>query len=143
MRLDLVVAALVERFERRRGDAVRFEATLEQTVVRGDGERIARAVSNLIDNACKWTPPGGLVEVSLADGVVTVRDHGPGFDADDLPHVFDRFYRSEDARGTPGSGLGLAIVRQTAESHGGSATARNAPGGGALMVVRFGPQAAV
>jgi two-component system, OmpR family, sensor histidine kinase MprB len=75
----------------------------------------------------------------VASGTVSVRDHGPGFDEADLPHVFDRFYRAGNARALPGSGLGLAIVRQTAESHGGEAYASNAPGGGALLSVSFGP----
>src|SRR5262249_36785292 len=92
--------------------------------------KVARAVGNLLGNAAKWSPPGGVVEVSVADGSVVVRDHGPGIAESDLPHVFERFYRSVDARGKPGSGLGLAIVRQVAESHGGSATVRNADGGG-------------
>ena len=68
-----------------------------------------------------------------------MRDHGPGFDEADLPHVFDRFYRADSARGMPGSGLGLAIVRQAAEAHGGCVAAANAPGGGALVTVSFGP----
>jgi two-component system sensor histidine kinase MprB len=95
-------------------------------------------VANLVDNAVKWSPPGGAVELELTDGELSVRDHGPGFADADLPHVFERFYRAEGARGLPGSGLGLAIVRQAAEAHGGSATAGNAPGGGALLRVSFG-----
>jgi hypothetical protein len=62
---------------------------------------------------------GGVVELTLRDGTLTVRDHGPGFSTADLPHIFERFYRANDARGMPGSGLGLAIVRQAAEAHGG------------------------
>jgi two-component system sensor histidine kinase MprB len=77
--------------------------------------------------------------VSLRDGTLSVRDHGPGFDEVDLPHVFDRFYRAGSARRMPGSGLGLAIVRQAAESHGGFARAENASDGGALLTVGFGP----
>jgi two-component system, OmpR family, sensor histidine kinase MprB len=77
--------------------------------------------------------------VSLRDGTLSVRDHGPGFDPVDLPHVFDRFYRAGSARSMPGSGLGLAIVRQAAESHGGFARAENASDGGALVTVGFGP----
>jgi two-component system sensor histidine kinase MprB len=107
--------------------------------VRGEGDRIARAVANLLDNALKWSPEGGEVEVRLRDGRVTVRDRGPGFEQDDLPFVFDRFHRARAARARPGSGLGLAIVRQAAEAHGGSASAANAPGGGALATVDFGP----
>jgi two-component system sensor histidine kinase MprB len=88
-------------------------------VVTGEPEGIARAVSNLVDNAVKWSPPGGDVEVELDRGVLAVRDHGPGFEDGDLAHVFERFYRADRARGMPGSGLGLAIVRQAAEAHGG------------------------
>jgi two-component system, OmpR family, sensor histidine kinase MprB len=111
----------------------------EPTLVRGDPRRIHRAVSNLVDNAVKWSPPGGPVELSLSGGALTVRDHGPGFADGDLPRVFERFYRADGARGLPGSGLGLAIVRQAAEAHGGFAEAANAPGGGALLRVSFGP----
>jgi len=75
--------------------------------------------------------------------VVSVRDHGPGFHEHDLPYVFDRFHRAKDARGQPGSGLGLAIVRQAAEAHGGFAEASNAPGGGAVLTVSFGPPVAL
>lgn len=76
--------------------------------------------------------------VTLSDGVLTVRDSGPGFEPKDLPHVFDRFYRAEGARALPGSGLGLAIVRQTAEAHGGYAPAANDPEGGATLEISFG-----
>jgi two-component system sensor histidine kinase MprB len=116
-----------------------FAAKLEPCVVAGERARLDRAVANLLDNAAKWSPPGSAVEVRLVDGELTVRDHGPGIDPEDLPHVFDRFYRAPGARSLPGSGLGLAIVRQTAESHGGDAQAANAPGGGALLRVTFGP----
>ena len=136
LRLDEVVRSAVQS-ARRRGE-VSFELDLEPTVVSGQGDRIARAVSNLIDNARRWTPAQGVVEVSLKDGVLTVRDHGPGFKEADLPFVFDRFYRAEEARKLPGSGLGLAIVRQAAEACGGFAEAHNAPGGGALLRVSFG-----
>jgi two-component system, OmpR family, sensor histidine kinase MprB len=136
VRLDEIVAGAVER-TRRRCD-LHFEVSLQPTVVRGAGERINRAVANLLDNARKWSPPGSLVEVRLHDGVLCVRDHGPGFPAADLPHVFERFYRAGSARGLPGSGLGLAIVRQAAEAHHGFARAANAPGGGALIEVSFG-----
>jgi signal transduction histidine kinase len=90
-------------------------------------------VGNLIDNALKWSPAGQSVEVTCADGVVTVRDHGPGIAEADLPYIFDRFYRSPGARALPGSGLGLAIVAQVAESESGSVTAANAPDGGAVF----------
>ncbi|HEY2718094.1 MAG TPA: HAMP domain-containing sensor histidine kinase [Solirubrobacteraceae bacterium] len=137
VRLDELVAQAVER-ARRRGE-LRFELDLQPTVVRGEPDRINRAVSNLLDNARKWSPLGGVIEVSLADGVLSVRDHGPGFAAQDLGQVFERFYRSESARKLPGSGLGLAIVRQAAEAHQGYARAANAPDGGARLEVSFGP----
>ena len=137
VRLDEVVESAAERARRRAVD-LEIAVRTEPTVVAGEPERIARAVSNLLDNACKWSPPGGLVEVELAAGTLSVRDHGPGFDEADLPHVFERFYRAADARGMPGSGLGLAIVRQAAEAHGGWVEASNAPGGGALLRVSFG-----
>ncbi|HEX8102664.1 MAG TPA: HAMP domain-containing sensor histidine kinase [Solirubrobacteraceae bacterium] len=135
--LDAIVAAVAERAQRRAGDGVRFALDLEPAVVAGEPERIARAVSNLLENAAKWSPPGSTVEVRVRDGELTVRDHGPGFAEEDLPRVFERFYRARAARGMPGSGLGLAIVRQAAEAHGGSVAAANAPGGGALLTVRF------
>jgi two-component system sensor histidine kinase MprB len=136
VRLDEVVAGAVQS-ARRRSD-LDFELSLAPTIVKGQGDRISRAVSNLVDNARLWSPPGGRVEVSLADGVLSVRDHGPGFAEADLPFVFDRFYRADDARKLPGSGLGLAIVRQAAEACGGFAEAKNASGGGALLRVSFG-----
>jgi two-component system sensor histidine kinase MprB len=139
VRLDEVVESAVQS-ARRRGD-VRFELGLEPTVVTGPADRIGRAVSNLIDNARKWSSDGGLVEVGLHGGVLSVRDHGPGFQEADLPFVFDRFYRAEHARGQSGSGLGLAIVRQAAETCGGFVEAANAPGGGAVLRVGFGPTA--
>jgi two-component system sensor histidine kinase MprB len=139
VRFDAVVADAVQR-ARRRAPGLTIQATTEPTLVRGEGDRIARAVANLLDNAVKWSPPDGLVEVELRDGTLTVRDHGPGFHEDDLPYVFDRFHRAKDARSKPGSGLGLAIVRQAAEAHRGFVEARNAPGGGALLRIGFGPR---
>ena len=138
VRLDEIAAAAIAR-TRRRAPGLRLQAELEPTLVRGNGDRIARAVANLLDNAVKWSPADGGIEVRLADGALSVRDHGPGFAAEDLPFVFDRFHRAATARATPGSGLGLAIVRQAADAHGGFATAANAPGGGALVTVAFGP----
>jgi len=139
VRLDAIVSAAVER-TRRRAPALTVQARLEPTLVHGEGDRIARAVANLLDNAAKWSPPGGVIELELRDGTLTVRDHGPGFHAEDLPFVFDRFHRARDARSKAGSGLGLAIVRQAAEAHGGSVVAANAPDGGALMRIGFGPR---
>jgi two-component system sensor histidine kinase MprB len=88
-----------------------------------------------LDNAAKWSPPGGTVWVSLRDGVLEVDDEGPGIAEDDLPHVFERFYRSSEARSRPGSGLGLAIVRTAALRHGGQVNASRAPTGGARMTM--------
>ena len=92
-------------------------------------------MANLLDNAAKWSPPNGEVEVVVRQGEVTVRDHGPGIDEDDLPHVFDRFYRARSARGMSGSGLGLAIVRQVAVAHGGTVIAERAEGGGTRITL--------
>jgi two-component system sensor histidine kinase MprB len=139
VRLDSLVTDLIERAQRRGDGAPVFETELEPTLVRGAPDRIARAVSNLLDNARRWSPPGGTVEVALAGGTLSVRDHGRGFAEADLPRVFERFYRADEARGMHGSGLGLAIVKQAAETHGGHVEAGNAPGGGALVRVSFGP----
>jgi two-component system sensor histidine kinase MprB len=135
VRLDELVADAVELARRR--FPLTFETRLDETIVRGSPERIHRAVSNLLDNAAKWSPEDGTVEVSVAGGRVTVRDHGPGIPDDDLPHVFDRFYRAQAARSLPGSGLGLAIVRQVAESHGGNVTAARADGGGTIVTLEL------
>lgn len=132
VRLDLLVGEAVARAARRPG-APRFEAELEPCLTRGVPARLDRAVANLLDNAAKWSPEGSVVDVRLAGGDLTVRDRGPGIAVDDLPHVFERFYRASAARGLPGSGLGLAIVRQVAELHGGSVEAAAAEGGGALL----------
>ncbi len=135
VRLDVLVADAVERAERNRGD-VRFALVSQPTLVRGVPARLDRAVTNLLDNAAKWNPPGEVVEVEVdADGKVIVRDHGPGIAEDDLPFIFDRFYRSAEARNLPGSGLGLAIVRQVAESHGGQVTVERPPDGGSRFVL--------
>jgi two-component system sensor histidine kinase MprB len=136
VRLDLVTADAVERISRNR-PGVRFETELQQSVVHGVPSRLERAIGNVLDNAAKWSPPGGDVEVAVRNGEVVVRDHGPGIDDEDLPHVFDRFYRARTARGMPGSGLGLAIVRQVAESHGGTVVAERAEGGGTRVTLRL------
>jgi len=136
VRVHELVEEVAERARRRGGQP--FELDLEPTAVRGDAEVIGRAVTNLLDNARKWSPEGAVVEVALRAGELRVRDHGPGFDEADLPRVFERFYRAGNARRTPGSGLGLAIVRQAADAHHGYAIAENAPGGGAVLRVSFG-----
>jgi two-component system sensor histidine kinase MprB len=137
VRLDLLVADAVERARRNRPDVV-YSVELEPVTILGVSSTIERAVGNLLDNAAKWSPPGADVEVSVREGRLVVRDHGPGIADEDLPFVFDRFYRARAARGMPGSGLGLAIVRQVAESHGGDVVAEQAEGGGTRMVLRLG-----
>ncbi|HET8975286.1 MAG TPA: HAMP domain-containing sensor histidine kinase [Solirubrobacterales bacterium] len=138
VRLDELAASELER-ARRRARELRFSEDLSPVLVSGDPQRLGRAISNLLDNAAKWSPPGGEVELEVAEGRVAVRDHGPGFTAEDLPRVFDRFWRADEARGRPGSGLGLAIVQRIAEEHGGRATAANAEGGGALVAIELPP----
>lgn len=143
VRLDLVAADTIERARRNR-PGVEFSASLEESVVHGVPATLERAIGNLLDNAAKWSPPGTAVEIEVRDGNVAVRDHGPGIADEDLPYVFDRFYRARSARGMPGSGLGLAIVRQVAEAHGGEVVAERADGGGTRMILRLGrPSVAV
>jgi two-component system, OmpR family, sensor histidine kinase MprB len=136
VRLDLVAADAVERARRDR-PAVTFTTDLQESMVQGIPATIERAVANLLDNAAKWSPPNGDVEVAVRAGEISVRDHGPGIDEEDIPYIFDRFYRSRSARGRPGSGLGLAIVRQVAVAHGGEVVAERAEGGGTRMTLRF------
>jgi len=135
--LDVLVREAVERANRRM-PGLRFELDLQPTVIDAAAEQVARAVGNVIDNARKWSPPDATIAVRLHDGTLSVRDSGPGFHDQDLEHVFNRFYRADDARRLPGSGLGLAIVKQAADAHAGTAIASNAPGGGALVEVSFG-----
>ncbi|MGZ8696728.1 MAG: HAMP domain-containing sensor histidine kinase [Gaiellaceae bacterium] len=136
VRLDLIAAEAVDRARRNR-PAVTFTTDLQESMVQGIPATIERAVANLLDNAAKWSPPNADVEVVVRDGEISVRDHGPGIDEEDLPYVFDRFYRSRSARGQPGSGLGLAIVRQVAAAHGGEVVAEQADGGGTRMTLRL------
>jgi two-component system sensor histidine kinase MprB len=136
VQFDEVVESAVER-ARSRFPNVKFTAELAPTTISGASERLERAVWNLLENAGKWSAEGSTVDVTLVDGELRVRDHGPGISADDKAHVFDRFYRSAAARSLPGSGLGLAIVREVAEAHGGSVSAEDAPGGGALLRLRL------
>jgi signal transduction histidine kinase len=134
--LDELMAAALERAQRRASE-LRFESRLEPYRLVGARARLERAVDNVLDNAIKWSPQGGTVDVRLVDGTLTVRDRGPGIAEADLPHVFDRFYRAASARALPGSGLGLAIVKQTIDDHGGSVTVANADGGGTRVTLRF------
>jgi two-component system sensor histidine kinase MprB len=137
---DVRLDEIVERAVRRAAShspQIAFATRVEPSLVRASPDRVDRAVRNLLDNAAKWSSPGAEVEVAVSEGVVTVRDHGPGIEPADLPHVFDRFYRAPSARGLPGSGLGLSIVRQVAESHHGSVSAENAEDGGACFTLRL------
>jgi two-component system, OmpR family, sensor histidine kinase MprB len=128
LHLDDLVAETIERAKSRAPEAT-FVTAFSPTVVRADPVLVERAVSNLLDNAVKYSPPGAPIEVTVRDGEVVVADHGPGVAAEDLPRIFDRFYRAAAARGKPGAGLGLAIVREAAEAHGGTATVESGAGG--------------
>ncbi len=128
VQLDDLVAASVERAQAR-APQVTFVTALSPTHVQADPVLLERAVSNLLDNAVKYSPAGAPIEVSVRAGEVIVTDHGPGIAEEDLPRVFDRFYRAATARSKPGAGLGLAIVREAAEAHGGTATAESSSTG--------------
>ena len=138
LRLDLLVRdAVAVQSTHGRAHDVTFDLEAELCWVEGHADRIGRAVGNLLDNARKWSPAGQTVSVECRDGTVVVHDHGPGIAEADLPHIFDRFYRSPAARGLPGSGLGLAIVAQVVKAEGGTIKAENAPEGGARMSLRL------
>ncbi|RLU86880.1 two-component sensor histidine kinase [Streptomyces griseocarneus] len=126
----------VER-ARLRGSGLDFDVRLDPWFVRAEPASMERALVNLLDNAVKFSPPGGTVEITLTNGELTVRDHGPGIPADELPHVFERFWRSPSARSLPGSGLGLSIVARTVRSAGGDVSLRAAQGGGTVASVRL------
>ena len=132
---DTVESAL--RRARLRGPELTITADLQPWYVRAEPAALERAVVNVLDNAVKFSPEGSTIEVALHNGVLTVRDHGPGIPADELPHVFDRFWRSPSARALPGSGLGLSIVARTVEQAGGQVTLARAEGGGTVATVRL------
>ncbi|MDH6518123.1 two-component system sensor histidine kinase MprB [Streptomyces sp. SAI-135] len=132
---DTVEAAL--RRARLRGPELTIDASLEPWYTRAEPAALERAVVNVLDNAVKFSPDGGTVEVRLSEGVLTVRDHGPGIPAEELPYVFDRFWRSPSARALPGSGLGLSIVARTVRQSGGEVTLGPAEGGGTVATVRL------
>lgn len=132
---DTVESAL--RRARLRGPELTISADLQPWYVRAEPAAMERAVVNILDNAVKFSPEGGTIEVALNDGVLTVRDHGPGIAEDELPHVFDRFWRSPSARALPGSGLGLSIVARTVQEAGGQVTLARAEGGGTMATVRL------
>ena len=135
---EVDLADLVDRSVarvRRRAPGVTFDVQVEPWFVVGEQAGIERAVTNLLDNAAKWSPPDGTVTVRMTDGTLVVDDEGTGISDEDLPHVFDRFYRSEESRSMPGSGLGLSIVRQVAERHAGTVDAGASPAGGARLTL--------
>jgi two-component system sensor histidine kinase MprB len=138
LRLDHLVEEVVRvQSTHARAQDITFDLEADACWIEGHSDRLSRAVGNLLDNARKYSPPGSSVSVRCASGVVQVHDHGPGIEPEDMPHIFDRFYRSPAARGLPGSGLGLAIVAQVVKADGGTVHAENAPGGGAVLSLRF------
>lgn len=130
--LAAVVGQAVNRV-RRRSTTVTFDVATRPWWVTGDAAALERAITNLLDNAVKWSPEGGVVTVELAEGTLMVADQGRGISATDLPHVFERFYRSAESRTLPGSGLGLSIVKAVADRHGGVVRAGSGPDGGAAF----------
>ena len=130
---EVVDRALVR--VRRRAPGLDFDVTLAPWWVVGEAAALERAVTNLLDNAAKWSPPDGRVTVRVAAGVLTVDDQGPGIEPEDLPHVFERFYRAQESRGMPGSGLGLSIVHQVVERHSGTVTVERRTEGGTRFTV--------
>jgi two-component system sensor histidine kinase MprB len=128
VRLDLVAERVAARAAGR-APGLRYELDFQPTLVRGDPDALERAIGNLVDNALKWSAPDGRIRIVAVGGKVEVSDDGPGIPADDLPYIFDRFYRSAQARALPGSGLGLAIVRRIADMHHGTVEAIPLPQG--------------
>jgi two-component system sensor histidine kinase MprB len=129
-----IVSRAVDRV-RRRAIGLSFAVDLDPWWVIGEAQILERAVTNLLDNAAKWSPPAGTVSVTLRDGALEVADEGAGVSEPDLPMIFERFYRAADARTMPGSGLGLSIVKQAAERHGGSVAVRNRDPHGAVFTM--------
>jgi two-component system sensor histidine kinase MprB len=137
VRLDLLTEEAVRRVRQRLPDAA-IEDELRPCLVHVDPAGVDHAVSNLLDNAVKWTPPGGTVRVTAADGQVSVADHGPGIAEEDLPRIFERFYRAPAARGLPGAGLGLAIVGSVAQANDGTVAVQTGPHG-STFTLAFAP----
>jgi two-component system sensor histidine kinase MprB len=133
IRLDELVQEAVTRA--RLNTPISFDAQVRPIIAYAIPDRLREAIDNLLDNAAHHSPKGEVVEISLSPDGLRFRDHGPGIDETDLPHIFDRFYRGTSSRSQPGSGLGLAIVRRVIEQHNGSVTATNAPDGGAIFTI--------
>ena len=136
VRLDAIAAESIAR-SHRNSPQIEIESHLQPVTLDGVPARLERAINNLLDNAARHSLPGGTIEVTVDGEGVTVRDHGPGVPEEDLPYVFDRFFRGTTSRGAQGSGLGLAIVRQVTAQHGGTATVSNAPDGGAVFTLHL------
>lgn len=132
---DVVNSALARA--KRRGPGLVFDVELDPLFLVGEPDSLERAITNLLDNAVKFSPPGGVITVRLAGDRLRISDQGPGIAEADLPHVFDRFFRSDKARNTPGSGLGLSIVAQTIKAHGGWVKAGRSADGGAEFTIRL------
>jgi len=130
-----VVGRAADRVRRRTGRTITVDA--DDSALTGQAKALERAVTNLLENAVKFAPEGP-VEVLVRAGRVEVLDRGPGLGAEDSGRVFDRFHRTDGARGLPGSGLGLAIVREIALAHGGTVFAGPRPGGGAAVGFTIG-----
>ncbi|MHB8694079.1 MAG: sensor histidine kinase [Solirubrobacteraceae bacterium] len=136
LRLDKIVEESVARSRRNAPDVI-VRASLEPVAIEGVAERLHRVINNLLDNAARHSPPGGVIDVKVNREGIVVRDHGTGIDEQDLPYLFDRFYRGANSRASQGSGLGLAIVKQVTEQHGGTVSAENAPDGGAIFTIKL------
>jgi two-component system sensor histidine kinase MprB len=134
--LRAIVQKSVERV-RRRGPGLTFDVDLSPLDVLGDAGSLEQAVTNLLDNAVKWSPPGGTIRVRLDGHQLHIADQGSGIAAADLPHIFDRFYRAEAARSTPGTGLGLAVAAKSVRDHGGTIHAESPPDGGAHFTIQL------
>jgi two-component system sensor histidine kinase MprB len=129
--LDELSETVADAYRRRSRTSISVEGS--GAVVIGRASQLERALGNLVDNAVKWSPPEGRITIRLTGGRVEVHDQGSGIPLDDLPHVFERFYRAVDARSRPGSGLGLSIVQHIITAHGGTVFAENDPSGGAIV----------
>ena len=134
--LGEAVEEVVDRACRRSGRIINLERKSPASI-RVRPSQLDRAISNLIDNALKFSPLSGPVEVLVSDKRIEVCDHGPGISDADKPHIFDRFYRAVATRALPGSGLGLAIVKQFAADHDAKIEVADTLGGGATMIVQF------
>lgn len=130
IRLDDIVTRAIRRAQRRTGSVTIEVREQSPGVVMGDAAMIERALMNVLDNAVKWSPTNGTVHVDVTGTAVTVTDNGPGIDAEEVPHVFDSFWRAPAARSMPGSGLGLSIVRRVVDGHQGEVVIDANPDGG-------------